>query len=631
MFLPRNHPDSLILFNKKAAGGFFHAKSANSLAHLAFCGAPCQNCNVMRLERKTMNIFVGEQQMDKHTSESPIEFKPQLPEEFCHAIDPFELGPIIGKAQMAWLGHPKELASALSAWTQDATRWQAQTLRRVFGTGDNDEFPVNPHDERFASNAWNNEPFWDSIKEWYLFNTRWLQDTLYATPELSEKERSLSAFWLRQWLNALAPTNYLLFNPAALERAEQTRGESLLNGLRNFLRDMEHGDIAMTDRDAFQVGVNLATTEGAVVYRGPLLEVLHYQATTEKVHEVPIVLVSPWINKYYVLDLDQKKSLVRYLVDQGFSVFVTSWKNPKSEARDLKFDDYIHEGIGRIVDVACKISGSPKVHLTGYCIGGTLTVTYLAWLAARQQAHKIVSATLLTTLTDFSRPGDIEVFIDEEGLDFVDRKMEQHGYLDGKDMAASFRMLRSNSLIWNYWVGNYLMGETPRAFDILYWNMDTTRMPQKMHSFYLREFYQHNKLSQPDALTIAGEKIDLRRIETPIFMVSTEEDHIAPWKQTWKLAHHVSGPLTFTLSSSGHILGVVNPPSATSKRHFWQGIPQKGQSCEHWLEHHESHPGSWWPSWIEWLKPLSGSQVNFHLDNKHYPKLGDAPGSYVLE
>lgn len=569
--------------------------------------------------------------MDKHHSKDPVDFKPSLQEEYYRAIDPFELGPIINKAQQAWLSHPKELVSAIAAWTGDLTRWQAQSLRRLAGDSDDDEFPANPHDERFAGDAWTKVPAWDILKEWYLFNTRWLQDTLYSTPELSDKERNLSAFWLRQWLNALAPTNYLMFNPAAIERAEQTHGQSLVDGLRNFMRDMEHGDIAMTDRDAFQVGVNLATTPGAVVYRGNLLEVIHYQASGEKVHAVPIVLVSPWINKYYVLDLDQKKSLVRFLVDQGFSVFVTSWKNPTSEARDLKFDDYIHDGIDRIVEVACKISGSPKVHLTGYCIGGTLTVTYLAWLASRKQADKIVSATLLATLTDFARPGDIEVFLDEEGLDFVERKMEQHGYLDGKDMAASFRMLRANSLIWNYWIGNYLMGETPRAFDVLYWNMDTTRMPQKMHSYYLREFYYHNRLVQPDALSIAGEPIDLGRIHTPLFMVSTEDDHIAPWKQTWKLSHHVSGPVTFTLSTSGHILGIINPPSPTSKRHYWQGTPQKGQSCDYWLAHHEEHPGSWWPSWVEWLKPNSGDMVNFNLDNKHYPKLCDAPGRYVLE
>jgi len=432
--------------------------------------------------------------MDKTHTQDQSDPKPGLQDEIYRAIDPFELGPIISKAQLSWARHPKELIDTINAWSSDALRWQVQSLRRAIGEVDADEFPPNPNDERFSAEVWQDKPAWDMLKEWYLFNTRWLQDTLYATPELTDKERNLSAFWLRQWLNALAPTNFLAFNPSAQQRALDTQGQSLLGGLRNFLRDMEHGDIAMTDRDAFRVGVNLATTPGAVVYRNHLLEVLHYQATTEKVHAVPIVIVSPWINKYYVLDLDQKKSMVRYLVDQGFSVFITSWKNPTSEDRGLGFDDYIHDGIDRIVDVACKISGSDSVHLTGYCIGGTLTTTYLAWLARRGQAQKIASATLLATLTDFSRPGDIEVFIDKEGLDFVDRKMEQHGYLDGKDMASSFRLLRSNSLIWNYWVGNYLMGETPRAFDILFWNMDTTRMPQKMHSYYLHEFYFHNRL-----------------------------------------------------------------------------------------------------------------------------------------
>lgn len=569
--------------------------------------------------------------MEKAQRQTHDSQQPPIAEEFYRALDPFELGPIFGKAQMAWLSHPKELFSAISAWNSDWVRWQAQALRRMIGEQDQDEFPANPEDQRFKDGIWQQHPGWDILKEWYLFNTRWLQDTLYATPGLTDKERSLGAFWQRQWLNALAPTNYLMFNPRALDHAVETGGESLLNGWRNFLRDVEHGDIAMTDRDAFCVGVNLATTPGAVVYRGNLLEVLHYQATTDKVHEVPIVLVSPWINKYYVLDLDQKKSLVRYLVDQGFSVFVTSWKNPKDEARDLDFNDYLHEGIDRIVEVACKISGSPKVNLVGYCIGGTLSVVYLAWLAARKQADRIVSATLLTTLTDFSRPGDIEVFLGEEGLDFVERKMDQKGYLDGKDMAASFRMLRANSLIWNYWVDNYLMGETPRAFDILYWNMDSTRMPQQMHSFYLREFYYNNKLCKPDALTIAGEPIDLRRIETPLFMVSTEEDHIAPWKQTWLLTRHVSGPVTFTLSTSGHILGIINPPSPTSKRRYWQGAPIRDHSCDYWQAHHECHPGSWWPSWIEWLRPQSGGQTDFRLTTRQYPKLGDAPGTYVLE
>ncbi len=546
-------------------------------------------------------------------------------------LDPFMLGPIIQKAGLAWGQHPGELVAVWHNWSQDVWRWQGAAWQGWITPKSEDPFPAKEDDQRFTQAIWQESPFWDSIKEWYLFNTRWLQDTLYITPDLDDRERNLAAFWLRQWLNAIAPTNFLPLNPVAQHRALETRGESLLAGARNFLRDVAEGSIAMTDRDAFQVGKNLATTPGSVVYRGKLLEVIHYQAESDKVHAVPMVIVSPWINKYYVLDLDDKKSLIRFLVKQGFSVFVTSWKNPGPEDSELAFDDYVTEGIDRIAEVAREISGNATVHVTGYCIGGTLTSLWLAWLARRKEADKVASATLLTTLTDFERPGDIEVFIDEDGLAFIDRKMAQQGFLDGKDMAASFRMLRSNSLIWNYWVGNYLMGETPKAFDILYWNMDTTRMPRKMHSFYLREFYQHNKLKDPDALTIAGQKIDLGRITTPLFMVSTEEDHIAPWKQTWKLIPRVASELTFTLSSSGHILGIVNPPSPTSRRQYWQGRPGRTENPEEWFAEQACQPGSWWPSWVEWLAPRSGGMVDFKMSSRKHPRLCDAPGTYVLE
>jgi polyhydroxyalkanoate synthase len=546
-------------------------------------------------------------------------------------VDPFQLGPIVAKAQHAWLEHPAELTEAWEHWWGDALRWQGMSWASLFGGECCEPFSAHTEDERFKDNNWQTEAPWVILKNWYLFNTRWLQDALFATPGLSPEESKRAAFWLRQWLNAVAPTNFLPLNPAAMDRAWQTGGASLRDGLRNLMRDASIGDIAMTDRDAFKVGDNLATTPGAVVYRGRLLEVLHYQATGDKVQRVPMVLVSPWINKYYVLDLDPTKSLVKFLVDQGFSVFVTSWKNPDESYRDTGFDDYLTDGIARIVEVARAISGSSKVHLTGYCIGGTLTVTYLAWLAARNEADRIASATLLTTLTDFSAPGDIDVFVQESGLDYVDYKMDQQGYLDGKDMAASFRMLRANSLIWHYWINNYLLGETPRAFDILYWNMDTTRMPARMHSFYLHEFYQNNKLCQPNALTLAGSPIDIGRIATPLYIVSAEEDHIAPWRQTWTLIDRVASPVTFTLTNSGHILGIINPPSPKSRRQYWQETPSRGESPETWFARQEVHPGSWWNNWVDWLRPQSGNLVGFKLDNSKFPALCPAPGHYVLE
>lgn len=556
----------------------------------------------------------------------------QLKHQLRQTLDPFGLLATTSKAQQAWLTHPEALHTALSSYVNDLVRLQGFTLRRYLGEPDSDCIAPHPEDPRFTDPIWCDSPFWDSIKEYYLLNTRWLQNSLYATPGLTEQERSKSAFWLRQSLNALAPTNFLLTNPTALAKALATKGESLRQGWENFKRDKAAGDIAMTDLSAFTVGENLATTEGAVVYRGKLLEVIHYQSNTPTVHQVPIVLVSPWINKYYVLDLNPQKSIIKYLVDQGFSVFVTSWKNPDASMADVSMDDYLLEGVVKIIDVAREISGSDKVNLMGYCIGGTLVSLYLAW-ANRQNPDQVpvASTTLLTTLTDFERPGDIEVFIDEDGLDYIDTIMERKGYLDGKDMAASFRMLRSNSLVWNYWASNYLMGETPMAFDVLYWNMDTTRMPKNMHRTYLRELYWHNKMVQPDALTLAGQPIDLGKITQPIYMVSAEEDHIAPWKQTFTLVDRVAAPVTFTLSTSGHIIGIINPPGPKSKRSYWQGTPAAAQGAEDWLQGQEKVAGSWWPNWIEWLKPYSGEQVKPKLSSRTNPKLCAAPGTYVLE
>ncbi|KAF0814508.1 Poly(3-hydroxyalkanoate) polymerase subunit PhaC [Andreprevotia sp. IGB-42] len=556
----------------------------------------------------------------------------RLQHDLRQSFDPFGLVATTLKAQRAWLLQPDALSTQVGNWFKDYGLWHKMVLERSLGGADQDLFPPHPDDTRFADPVWQESPYWDGIKEWYLFNTRWLQDALYATPGLCDQERSRSAFWLRQVLNAVAPTNYLLTNPVAIARALATHGDSLAQGLQNYARDTARGgDIPMTDMDAFKVGENLATTPGAVVYRGKLLEVIHYEASTATVHKVPLVIVSPWINKYYVLDLDARKSMVKWLTGQGFSVFITSWKNPDGEYRDVSFDDYITDGIDRIVDVARAISGSDSVNLAGYCIGGTLLAAYLAWLAGKGAAAKVGSATLLTTLTDFSRPGDIEVFLDDEGLAFVEKTIASKGYLDGKEMASSFRMLRANSLVWNYWISNYLLGETPMAFDVLFWNMDTTRMPEKMHCYYLREFYFKNRLTEPDALSLAGQPIDLGRISTPLFMVSAEEDHIAPWLQTWKLTGRASGPVTFTLSTSGHIIGIVNPPSPTSKRSYWQGGVTRGEAADGWLARQQKTAGSWWPSWSAWLGERSGEQVKPKLSTRQYPNLAAAPGVYVLE
>jgi polyhydroxyalkanoate synthase len=407
-----------------------------------------------------------------------------------------------------------------------------------------------------------------------------------------------------------------------------------MQGWRNMLADLQAGNVRMTDPDGFEVGGNLATTPGAVIFRNRLLEVIHYAPTQPQVHAEPVVIVTPWINKFYILDLNPKKSMVRYLLDQGLDVYITSWKNPDASMRDVRFDDYLTEGIGAIVQVAREFSGADKVHAVGYCIGGTALATWMAW-AARHYGDDAVPVrdwTLFTTLVDFHKPGDIEVFIDAQTVDHLTEQMAKQGYLDGKDMAASFRLLRSNSLIWHYVVQGWLYGEAPPAFDVLFWNMDTTRMPYAMHAWYLRELYLDNRLIQPDALTVAGEPIDLRRIRQPLYAVAAEDDHIAPWAQTFHAMHHVAADKRFVLSSSGHILGIVNPPVKPPKRHYRVGTAHRADRAQHWRERAEVHEGSWWEDWMAWLKPRAGELVAAPpASDERHPALCAAPGSYVRE
>lgn len=502
------------------------------------------------------------------------------------------------------------------------------------GLPSDDPLKPNVDDVRFADKVWEESPTWDLVKEWYLVLTHHVQDMLYETPGLSQKERRRAAFWWRKWLNAVAPTNFLMSNPVAMQRAIETRGESLVKGMRNFLDDLQAGNIRMTDPGDFKVGKNLALTPGKVVFRNRLVEVIHYTPSQPRVHQVPVVIVTPWINKFYILDINPKKSLVRYLLDQGLDVFITSWKNPGEEMRDVRFDDYLIEGVQSLVDTARAVSGSAKVHAIGYCIGGTALTTYMAW-ANRHYAEEdvpVAHCTLFTTLVDFHKPGDIEVFVDEGSIRYITQNMEKKGYLDGAEMASAFRLLRSNSLIWHYVVHGWLYGETPPPFDVLYWNMDTTRMPYAMHAWYLRELYLNNHLIDKDALTVAGEPIDLGRITQPVYAVGAEDDHIAPWRQTFKTLNHVSGPKRFVLSSSGHILGIVNPPVDPPKRRFWVGPARRTDTAEGWQGGAVEQAGSWWPDWMEWLKPQCGGLVDAPpVATEAFPALADAPGTYVLE
>jgi polyhydroxyalkanoate synthase len=354
------------------------------------------------------------------------------------------------------------------------------------------------------------------------------------------------------------------------------------------------------------------------------------------VYKTPIVIITPWINKFYILDLTPKKSMVKYLTDQGFSVFITSWKNPGPELSGIRFDDYLTEGVNEVVNMVTEFCKVPKVHLVGYCIGGTLVSTYMAWANKHYAADKVPVAhwTLFTTLTDFSQPGDIDVFIDEDCINALDENMAKKGYLDGSEMATSFRLLRANSLVWHYWVHSYLLGEALPAFDVLFWNVDTTRMPQAMHSYYLHQMYLQNNLIKHDKLNIGGEPIDLDRIVQPLYAVTAEDDHIAPWRQCYRIHKYVNAkaPVRFVLSSSGHILGIVNPPTNPPKRSYRIAAPEHNEHWEHWLERAEQKQGTWWEDWTAWLNGNCGELVDaYPATNRKFPALADAPGTYVFE
>lgn len=562
---------------------------------------------------------------------SPLE---SLSEQLEKQVDPFGITTSMANAHAAWLMHPQELARAVTGLTGDLLALQGHVVRRAIGLPSEDVVTPHSDDGRFSDPVWEQSPTWDIVKEWYLAFTHRLEDMYFETPGLSDKERRRAAFWLRKWLNAVAPTNFFWSNPVALRKFVESKGETLTQGMQNALRDMQAGDIRMVDEKAFKVGVDLATTPGQVVYRNRLLEVIQYSPSTVQVYKQPVVIVTPWINKYYILDLTPKKSMVKYLVDQGFTVFVTSWKNPGADMANVAYEDYITEGVAEIIRVACAICKVPQVNAVGYCIGGTTLTAYMAWANRKfgdPAKVPVASWTLLTTLTDFARPGDIEVFVDPASVKWIEDSMAKKGFLDGKEMASSFRMLRSNSLIWHYFVHSYLYGESLAPFDVLFWNTDTTRMPSAMHSYYLREMYLKNNLIKKDALTLGGQPIDLERIAQPLYAVTAEDDHIAPWRQCYRIRKYVTSPTRFVLSTSGHILGIVNPPVNPPKRSFWVGEPKRGENVEHWESAAEKHPGSWWDDWKQWLIQKSGEKVSPPKVHKDYPPLTAAPGAYVLE
>ncbi|SIS37277.1 polyhydroxyalkanoate synthase [Insolitispirillum peregrinum] len=546
-------------------------------------------------------------------------------------LDPMHVGKAFMEMTARLMANPARLVEAqVSLWQDYMNLWQ-NTARRMFGEETSPVIVPDKTDRRFKDDAWHENEVFDFIKQSYLLTSRWLTNVANDVEGLDTKDAKKVEFYTRQFIDAMAPSNFLFTNPEVLRVTVESGGENLLKGLEHLLSDLERGHgrlrISMTNESAFEVGRNIASTPGSVVYQNDMMQLIQYTPTTEKVKSVPVMIVPPWINKFYILDLREKNSLIKWLVDQGYTTFVISWVNPDETLKDKSFDDYMLEGTLAGINAIQDATGASKVNAIGYCLGGTLLASTAAYLKATGQ-DRLNSATFLTTLTDFSEPGELGVFIDEEQLDALDERMQKAGYLDGGDMATTFNMLRANDLIWSFVVNNYLLGKEPFPFDLLYWNGDSTRMPAAMHSFYLHKMYQENKLIQPGGVVLQGVPLDLGKVDIPVYMLSCREDHIAPWTSTFAATNIYSGKVKFVLSASGHIAGVVNPPVA-NKYCYWTNN-RKVKSPDAWLKGAQQHEGSWWTDWNEWCAPLSGPDVPaLQPGSGKLPVLEAAPGSYV--
>jgi polyhydroxyalkanoate synthase len=536
--------------------------------------------------------------------------------------------------ELAQTGKPdtaRLLDAQMKLWADMGLLWQRTAARVLSNAPAEPVISPSPQDKRFKSELWGDNPASDFIRQFYLLMSRYVAAAVDSFDDVDPHTHQKLRFYTRQFLNALAPTNFAATNPVVLKETTESRGENLIKGLRNLVADLERGGgrlrLQMSDPTPFRFGENIATSPGKVVFQNELMQLIQYAPSTQTVHRRPLLIVPPWINKFYILDLKPKNSFIKWCTDQGHTVFVVSWVNPGPELGHKGFGDYLLEGPLAALDAVRQATGEADANVIGYCIGGTLTASALAYMAATND-RRAASATFFTTLLDFSDVGDISVFLDDPQLQLADEHMERLGYLEGRHMAEAFNLLRENDLIWFFFVNNYLMGREPTAFDLLYWNSDSTRMPARMHSFYLRNMYHRNVLKNPGGITLANVPIDLRKIETPAYFLSTREDHIAPWRSTYAGTQLVSGPVRFVLGASGHTAGVINPPSA-NKYGYWTNkfLPADPAA---WLEGAERHEGSWWTDWNEWVALHGGGQVPAREPGSgRLPAIEDAPGSYV--
>ncbi|HUU25417.1 MAG TPA: class I poly(R)-hydroxyalkanoic acid synthase [Methyloceanibacter sp.] len=548
---------------------------------------------------------------------------------YSMAAEAGEAAKTLGEVARVWVSDPGKLAAAQGELFQSYADLWGRSFRRFFGEDVEPVAAPEPGDNRFKDPEWSDSQYFDFWKQAYLITSRWAEDVTKNTDGVDEKTRKKALFYLEQMLAALSPSNYPFTNPEVVRATLASNAENLVQGMQHFAHDLEHSTdllrVSQTDVSAFEVGRDLAITPGKVVFQNDLIQLIQYSPTTEQVYERPLIMAPPWINKFYILDLKPEKSFVKYAVDQGFTVFMISWVNPDETLSQKTFEDYMHEGILAAVEAVNRQLGLHHVNMLGYCVGGTLLASTLAYAAAKGD-DRIASSSFLTAQVDFSEAGDLLIFIDDTQLKSLEEMMAEQGYLDGSRMSAVFNMLRPRDLIWPYVVNNYLLGKKPFPFDLLFWNADSTRLPAANHAFYLREFYHENRLGKGE-MELGGVKLDLSKVKMPIYELFTREDHIAPALSVFRGSKLFGGPVRHVMAGSGHIAGVVNPP-AKKKYQYWSGAP--AETFEAWMEQATETQGSWWPDWAKWLAERSGEKVPAR-DPAAGPlkPIEDAPGSFV--
>lgn len=530
-----------------------------------------------------------------------------------------------------WLSDTSRSSDLQTKLAKDYLDLWGTAARRMAGQDAAPAIAPSPRDKRFADPEWKSNQFFDFMMQLYLLTSKWAQELVRDAEGLDPQTRRKAEFYVQQVTNAISPSNFVLTNPEVLRETVASSGENLARGLKMLAEDIAAGKgmlkIRQSNPDNLVVGVNMATTPGKVIYQNEMMQLIQYAPTTEKVLRTPLLIVPPWINKFYILDLKPEKSYIKWCVDQGITVFVISWVNPDKRLGNKSWEDYMKEGPLTAMDVIEKVTGEMKVHTAGYCVGGTMLATTLAWLAEKRR-QRVSSATFFAAQVDFTHAGDLLVFVDEEQIAALEHDMKAAGVLEGSKMAMAFNMLRSNDLIWSYVVSNYLKGQQPSAFDLLHWNSDATRMTQANHSYYLRNCYLENRLST-GTMVLDNTLLDLSKVKVPVYNLATREDHIAPAESVLYGSQFFGGPVKYVLSGSGHIAGVVNPP-ASNKYQYWTNENIKDVTVADWMKGAVEHKGSWWPDWREWLGSLDPEEVPARsIGSDALPPIEDAPGSYV--